>query len=163
MTKLLTGALAGSAGGTLLLAAARAFTPWNSKASVSGGNIVAGGLPAATVGVGTASMTGAPSVAANSAFVRNLPGNTVLGDAGTPINGTPVAGTSITGTPVTRTLITGTTPICTVISGTAAISSSPVVVTATISLPKSPTVGPENSAKHGSVSLTNLMVTPTQD
>ena len=153
MTKLLTGALAGSAGGTLLLAAARTFTPWNSKASISGGNIVAGGLPAATFGVGTTSMAGAPAVAANSAFARNLPGNTILGAAGTPI----------TGTPITRTLITGAARIYTVISGTAAISSSPVVVTATISLPKSPTVGSENSAKHGSVSLTNLMVTPTQD
>ena len=158
MTKLLTGALAGSAGGTLLLAAARTFTPWNSKASVSGGNIVAAGLPAATVGVGTASMTGAPAVAANSAFARNLPGNIVL-----DVTGIPMAGTPITGTPVTRTVITGAARIYTVTPGTAAISSSPVVVTATISLPKSPTVGSENSAKYGSVSLTNLMVTPTQD
>ena len=79
------------------------------------------------------------------------------------LTGAPVAGTSIAGTPVTRTLITCAAPTCTVTPDTAAISSSPVVVTATISLPKSPTVGPENSAKHGSVSLTNLMVTPTQD
>ena len=79
------------------------------------------------------------------------------------LTGAPVAGTSIAGTPVTRTLITGAAPTCTVTSGAAAISSSPVVVTATIPLPKSPTVGCENSAKHGPVNLTNLMVTPTQD
>ena len=79
------------------------------------------------------------------------------------LTGAPGAGSSITGTPVTRTLITGAAPTCLVTSGAAAISSSPVVVMATISLPKSPTVGCENSAKHGPVNLTNLMVTPTQD
>ena len=65
------------------------------------------------------------------------------------LTGAPVAGTSIAGTPVTRTSLTGAAPTCTVTPDTAAISSSPVVVTATTTLPKSPTVGCENSAKLG--------------
>ena len=169
MSKLLTGALAGA----LLLDEERTVTLWNSKASVSGGNIVAGDLPVATVGVGMAWMTGAPAVAANSAPARNLPGNAVLGVTGSSISGSSIASNSVTGssiagfsianTSVTGTLITGAAPTCAVISGTEAISSSPVVVTATITLPKSLTADCENSVTHGLVNLTNLMVTPTQD
>ena len=143
MSKLLTGALAGSAGGALLLDEARTFTLRNSKASVTGGSIVAVDQAVATLGVGTASITGATAVAADPARAHKLPANTVLD--------------------VTRTSITGAAPTCTVTPETAAISSSPVVVTATITLPKSPTACCVNSAKLGSVNLTNLMVTPTQD
>ena len=149
MSKLLTGALAGA----LLLDEARTFTLRNSEGSVTGGNIVAVDHAVATLGVGMASITVATAVAADPARAHKLPANTVLD----------VAGTSIAGTSNTHTLITGAAPTCTVTPDTAAISSSPVVVTATISLPKSPTAGCENSARHGSVNLTNLMVTPTQD
>ena len=133
MSKLLTGAL--------LLDEARTCMLRNSSASVTGENIVAGDHRVATLGGGTASITGA--VAAESARARNLPANIVLGVAGT--------------------VITGAAPTCTVTPGIAAISSSPVVVTATITPPKSLTAGCGNTAKHGLVNLTNLVVTPTQD
>ena len=134
MSKLLTGAL--------LRDEARTFTLWNSKTSVTGGNIVAGNHLAATLRVGKTSITGDTAVAADSARALSLSANTVLG--------------------VTRTLMTGAAPTCAVTPGSAAISSSQVVVTATVIPPKSLTASSENSAKRGSVNPTNLMVTPTQ-
>jgi len=188
MNKLLTGAIAGAAGVALLLGGAGTFALWNSSASVTGGNIVAGNLLVsdpgtaaawtangtaitlasfkavpgdvlkftktvnvtasgdnlvATLGLGTASITGATAGAADTALAGYLTANTVLAATGTAI--------------------TGAGPTYTVTPGTTGISSSPVVVTATITFPKSLTAGFENSAKLGSVNLNNLTVTLTQN
>ncbi len=190
MNKLIKGAIAGAAGIALLLGGAGTFALWNSSASVAGGTIVAGDLLVAdsgtagvwtvnggvtpitlsgykivpgdvltytktvnvtasgdslvaTLGLGTASIT--PTAAGNAADVAlaaYLSANTVLAASGASI--------------------TGSGPY-TVTAGAAGIVAQPVVVTATISFPKSATAGAENGAKTGSVSLANLTVTLTQN
>ncbi|MET4782604.1 alternate-type signal peptide domain-containing protein [Glaciihabitans sp. UYNi722] len=190
MNKLVKGAIAGAAGIALLLGGAGTFALWNSSASVAGGTIVAGNLvvadpgPAgvwtvnggttpvtlssyrvvpgdvlkftktvnvtasgdslvATLGLGTASIT--PTAAGNAADValaNYLNANAVLAASGASI--------------------TGTGPY-TVTAGASGIVAQPVVVTATITFPKSVTAGAENAAKSGSVSLAGLTVTLTQN
>ncbi|MCU1558721.1 MAG: hypothetical protein JWN09_2716 [Microbacteriaceae bacterium] len=190
MNKLIKGAIAGAAGVALLLGGAGTFALWNSSASVAGGTIVAGNLLVAdpgtagvwtvnggataitlssyrvvpgdvlkytktvnvtasgdnlvaTLGLGTASIT--PTAAGNAADVAlaaYLNANAVLAASGSSI--------------------TGTGPY-TVTAGTAGIVAQPVVVTATITFPKSATAGIENAAKTGSVSLANLTVTLNQN
>lgn len=105
--------------------------------TASGNNLVA------TLGLGTASITGSTGAAADSALAGYLNANTVLAATGTAI--------------------TGTGPTYTVTPGTAGITSSPVTVTATITFPKSATAGAENTAALGSVNLNNLTVTLSQN
>jgi alternate signal-mediated exported protein len=117
--------------------------------TATGDNLVA------TLGLGTASITAAPATAtgstqiaaqnaANSALAAYLNASAVL----------TATGTSITGT--------GTGPY-TVTAGTAGISAQPVVVTATITFPKSGTAGVENAAESGTVNLANLTIALTQN
>lgn len=187
MNKLLKGAIAGAAGVALLLGGAGTFALWNSSTSVAGGNIVAGNLLVAdsgtagtwtangtaitlasfkavpgdvlkftkivnvtasgnnlvaSLGLGTASITGATSSGPDTALATFLTTNTVLAATGTAI--------------------TGAGPLYTVTPGAAGIVASPVTVTVTIPFPKSGTAGAENDARLGSVNLSNLTVTLTQ-
>jgi len=136
MSKLLTGALAGSAGGTLLLDEARTSTHGSSTLFVPGEIIVADDPLAATLRGEYVSITGPSVVSGNSTHAQNLPGSTVFGAAGN-LN----TEASIASIRVTRTLITGVASTSAVTPGTATLSVSPVVHPATITLSKSLAVG----------------------
>lgn len=158
MSKILTCALAGAASGTPLLDEALTSTLGNLISTAPGENIVADDPFVQTFSGEYGSIAG-PSVASGSStHVQNLPGSTDAGAAGTVITEG-----SIAPIPITRTLVSGNASTFAVTPGTPTPSFPPVVHPATITLPKSPTVGCENTAKHGSVNLTNLSDTPTQD
>lgn len=188
MNKLLKGAIAGAAGVALLLGGAGTFAYWNSSTAISGGTIVAGNLAVTDpgpAGVWTANGSATPIVLANYLVVpgdvltytktmsvtatgNNLVATLALSTAS--ITGS-TAGTAdtalaayLTTTAIitaTGTGITGAGPTYTVTAGTAGVQQD-VVVTATITFPRSPTLGAENNTMLGSVSLDNLALSLTQ-
>jgi alternate signal-mediated exported protein len=188
MNKLLKGAIAGAAGVALLLGGAGTFALWNSSATVTGGNIVAGNLLVSDPGpVGTWAANGV-NVPVLSAF-KAVPGDVLtytktiavavtgnnlvatLGLGAASISPSTASGAdSALAAYLTKTAVltaTGTGIVAsggnyTITSGTAGVSQN-VTVTATITFPKSLTAGFENTSKLGSVSLDNLAVTLTQN
>ncbi len=106
--------------------------------TATGNNLVA------TLALGSGSIAGATTGAADTALAAYL---------------TKTASISATGTGIAAI---GTTGTYSVTPGTAGISASPVTVTVVINFPKDAAAGTENNTKLGSVSLSGLTVTVDQ-
>jgi len=190
MNKLVKGAIAGAAGIALLLGGAGTFALWNASSTVSGGTIVAGNLVVAdsgTPGTWTVNNGVTPIVIGSyravpgdvlkftktvnvTATGDNLVATLGLGTASiTPTTAGKQVDIALAGylgsnavLTATGNSITASGSTYTVTAGAAGIVAQPVVVTATLTFPKSATAGLENDAELGSVKLNDLTVTLTQ-
>ncbi|CAD5994909.1 alternate-type signal peptide domain-containing protein [Agreia sp. COWG] len=189
MNKILKGTIAGAAGITLLLGGASTFALWNSSASTSGGNIVAGDLAvnsSPTVaswsingGTARSDLTGFVAVPGDVITYTKVMSITAKGDnlkANLTVDPASIKAVSSTApadvalanyltsnavlTATGDGISTGPAPY-TVTAGAAGVSQN-VTVSVTITFPKSTTPGFENSTKLGSANLQALAVTLTQ-
>ncbi|WP_341952912.1 alternate-type signal peptide domain-containing protein [Salinibacterium sp. TMP30] len=184
MNKLVKGSIAGAAGIALLLGGAGTLATWNSSVTVSApGSITAGTLDiAATTGTTDGWKLGSAATVASPASFKIVPGDTVTytktfnvtatGDnlsaaiglgtvAIAPANSATAADTALAAALTKSAVFTVNGATATTISPAA--GTQPVVVTATITYPKSATAGAENSSKTGAVSLSNFSITLTQN
>jgi alternate signal-mediated exported protein len=190
MNKFLKGGIAGAVGVVLLLGGAGTFALWNSSATTEAGTIAAGNLSvmaSSTSGSWTVN-GGTPRITMTG--YKIVPGDVLVYTKAMSIIATgdnmvatlSIAPASITATSssspadvalaayLTKTAVltatgagisTGVAPY-TVTAGAAGVSQN-VSVAVTISFPKSETAGFENNTKLGSVNLTALAVTLTQN
>jgi alternate signal-mediated exported protein len=189
MNKLVKAAIAGAAGIALLLGGAGTFALWNSSTTVTSGTIVAGNLVVADSGTaGTWTANGATIAIASykaapgdvlkftktvnvTATGDNLVATLGLGVASiTPTTANKAADVALASAlnsnavlTASGSSITANGSAYTVAAGTAGIVAQPVVVTATLTFPKSTTAGAENAAELGSVKLNDFTVTLTQN
>ncbi len=187
MNKLLKGAIAGAAGVALLLGGAGTFAYWNSSASIGGGTIVSGNLAVASnaaagvwksngnvVNLATHKIVPGDSLTYTKTMDITATGDNLVAtlglDAASVTPSTTAAADVALAAYVTKsavltasgTGISGTGPTYTVTAGAAGVTQT-VTVTVTINFPKSTTAGFENNTKLGSINLTNLAVTLTQN
>tara|TARA_R110002051_G_scaffold68402_1_gene123150 strand:- start:967 stop:1518 length:552 start_codon:yes stop_codon:yes gene_type:complete len=183
MNKLVKGSIAGAAGIALLLGGAGTLATWNSAATISApGTISAGTLSiAAATGSTDGWKIGNAATVASPAGFKIVPGDTVTF--------TKTFNVTATGDNLTATAALGTLAITPATSSAAdtalaaaltksaaftvngaattsvspAAGTQPVVVTVTITYPKSATAGAENSSKLGAVSLSDFSITLTQN
>lgn len=188
MKKIVKASIATTAGVILLLGGAGTFATWNSSATAEGASIVAGNLVvenSATPATWTAN--GAP---VSIASYRVAPGDVLtytttmkVGAEGDSLQATlALSEASIAPADATKpadvalasyltesavltasgTGITGTGPTFTVAPGAGAVSQD-VTVTVTITFPYGDTVGGNNDAMNGAVTLDTLTVSLTQN
>ena len=183
MNKLVKGSIAGAAGIALLLGGAGTLATWNSAATVSApGTISAGTLSiAAATGSTDGWKLGSAATVASPANFKIVPGDTVTY--------TKTFNVTATGDNLTATAALGTLAITAASSSSAdtalaaaltksatftvngaststvspAAGTQPVVVSVTITYPKSTTAGAENGSKLGAVSLSDFTITLTQN
>jgi len=189
MKKIAKASIAAAAGITLLLGGAGTFATWNASATTQGATITSGNLvvkDSGAAGVWTANGSATPVSLATYSIA---PGDTLTytktmsiaaeGDnlkatlGLTPASITAANPTSATDQALasylsanatlsaTGTGISGAGPTFTVTPGTGALAQN-VTVTVTIAFPYGDTVGGNNAAMSGAVSLSDLTVTLTQ-
>jgi len=188
MKKIVKASIATTAGVILLLGGAGTFATWNSSASTEGASIVAGNLvveESQTAGAWTANgapisidgykvapgdvltYTKAMKVAAEG---DSLTATLALSEASiAPVDTADAADVALAGyltesavLTAAGTGITGTGPTFTVAPGAGAVSQD-VTVTVTITFPAGDTVGGNNDAMNGAVTLDDLTVSLTQN
>jgi alternate signal-mediated exported protein len=189
MNKFVTASIAAAAGVALLLGGAGTFATWNASAATAGASISAGNLvvaDAGVVGTWTANGSAAPISLATYSVA---PGDVLtytktmkIGAEGdslqatlalTPASITAADPTSATDQALASYLaanatltasgagITGTGPTFTVTPGAGTVDQT-VTVTVAITFPKGDTVGGNNNAMNGAVTLADLAVSLTQ-
>lgn len=187
MKKFIKASIATAAGVTLLLGGAGTFANWNASATSEGATIAAGNLVVEDSGTaGTWTANGSPisldgylvapgdtltytktmSVSAEGDSIQatlGLTGGSIAAADPTDATDQALAGYLLS----TATLsasgegITGTGPTFTVAPGAGSVDED-VTVTVTITFPYGDTVGGNNDAMNGAVSLSDLTVTLTQ-
>ncbi|MBH0053252.1 alternate-type signal peptide domain-containing protein [Salinibacterium sp. SWN139] len=183
MNKLVKGSIAGAAGIALLLGGAGTLATWNSSVTVaSPGSIAAGTLDiAAGSGSTDGWKLGTAATVSSPASFKIVPGDTVTytktfnvtatGDnlaATAALGATAItaASSSAADTALAAALTksaTFTVNGAATSSVVAAAGTQPVVVSVTITYPKSATAGAENSSKLGAASLSGFTITLTQN
>jgi len=184
MNKLVKGSIAGAAGIALLLGGAGTLATWNSSAAIAApGSITAGTLDVvAATGSYDGWKLGSGSTVSTPAGFKIVPGDTVsytktfdvtaTGDnlsavialgtlAIAPVSSSKAADTALAAALTKSAVFTVDNKTTTTISPKS--GTQEVVVTVTITFPKSATAGAENSSMTGAVSLSNFTVTLTQN
>jgi alternate signal-mediated exported protein len=187
MKKFTKASIAAAAGITLLLGGAGTFASWNASATTSGATIASGNMVVEDSGTaGTWTANGAPislagysiapgdtltytktmSISAEGDSIQatlGLTGGSIVAADATDAADQALAGYLLSTATLTASGegITGTGPTYTV-APAAGVVNEDVTVSVTITFPYGDTVGGNNNAMNGAVSLSDLTVTLTQ-